>query len=169
MSNDIREMMDMVRSFKGFLNENIDGYRKWKRKNITLRGMKQVGIDNGMVTSFGRGLYTVPLSNKKMAKEYGDVFFVLNAIPKNPKVVDSLNAAEIFRQGLVNRFCKKHDKGYDVRFFNANTTIEDEMKELGYDGLIIKGREMVNYTPDDIKYFRTERELQDYYEYLIGG
>ena len=39
--------------------------------------------------------------------------------------------------------------------------------KLGYDGIIIKGREMVNYTPpDDIKYFNNERALMDYYERL---
>jgi hypothetical protein len=44
--------------------------------------------------------------------------------------------------------------------------MENEMLNLGYDGLIIKGREMVNYTPNDIKYFKTEQELQHYYESL---
>jgi hypothetical protein len=44
--------------------------------------------------------------------------------------------------------------------------MEDEMLKLGYDGLIIKGREMVNYTPKDIKYFKNENDLQRYYEAL---
>ena len=44
--------------------------------------------------------------------------------------------------------------------------MEDEMLNWGYDGLIIKGREMVNYKPKDIKYFKTENELQRYYETL---
>ncbi|MFW6247221.1 MAG: hypothetical protein ACOC22_03570, partial [bacterium] len=72
--------------------------------------------------------------------------------------------AEIWRQKLVNDFSKKHGKEYDPRFFDANTTMEKEMLDLGYDGLIIKGREMVNYKPEDVMYFRTEHELQDYYE-----
>lgn len=40
------------------------------------------------------------------------------------------------------------------------------MINLGYDGLIIKGREMVNYKPHDIKYFETESELFSFYERL---
>ena len=101
-----------------------------------------------------------------MAKQYGDVYFVVNAIPKKPKIVDSLNNAELLRQKLINDFCKKHNKNYDIRFFESNTTMEDEMLFLGYDGLIIKGREMVNYSPTNIKYFKTENELQRYYETL---
>lgn len=42
------------------------------------------------------------------------------------------------------------------------------MLNLGYDGLVIKGREMVNYTPENIKYFRTEYELEQYYYSLIN-
>jgi hypothetical protein len=43
------------------------------------------------------------------------------------------------------------------------------MIKLGYDGLIIKGREMVNYNPDNnkIKYFETENQLYMYYEDFI--
>jgi hypothetical protein len=148
------------------LNENeIENYPLWKRKNVTLRGIKELGKSNEVYGSFGKGLYTVPLSNKSMAKQYGDVYFVVNAIPKKPKIVDSLNNAELLRQKLISDFCNKHNKNYDPRFFEENTTMEDEMLNLGYDGLIIKGREMVNYTPVDIKYFRTENELQRYYEY----
>jgi hypothetical protein len=44
--------------------------------------------------------------------------------------------------------------------------MEIEMLNIGYDGLIIKGREMVNYTPKDVKYFKTNNELQSYYESL---
>jgi hypothetical protein len=45
--------------------------------------------------------------------------------------------------------------------------MENEMLNLGYDGLIIKGREMINYSPEDIKYFKTENELKNYYEDII--
>jgi len=41
------------------------------------------------------------------------------------------------------------------------------MLNIGYDGLIIKGREMVNYIPKDIKYFKNETELQLYYKTLL--
>lgn len=141
-----------------------DDYSKWKRKNVTLRGIKELGKHNEVYGSFGNGLYTVPLSNKSMAKEYGDVYFVVNAIPKNPKIVQSLNDAELLRQSLVSNYSKENGRDYDVRLFNKNTTMDREMLKLGFDGLIIKGREMVNYNPEDIKYFRTEQELKDYYE-----
>lgn len=166
MEKDMKPRKFIATTIREYLNENVENYSKWKRKNVTLRGIKEMGKPNEMYGSFGNGLYTVPLSNKAMAKQYGDVYFVVNAIPKNPKIVDSLNNAEILRQELVNDYCKKHNKNYDIRFFEANTTMEDEMLNLGYDGLIIKGREMVNYSPSDIKYFKTENELQRYYEAL---
>jgi hypothetical protein len=148
------------------LKESSDKYLSWKRKNVTLRGIKELGRSNEVYGSFGKGLYTVPLSNKAMAKQYGEIFYVVNAIPKNPKIVDSLNGAELWRQKLVNDFCKKYNEQYDIHFFETNTTIEKEMSNLGYDGLIIKGREMVNYKPESIKYFKTENELQSYYNSL---
>jgi hypothetical protein len=158
--------MELKKIIHKSLNESFEVYSKWKRKNVTLRGIKELGKENEVYGSYGKGLYTVPLSNKGMAKQYGDVYFIVNAIPKTPKVVDSLNNAEIFRQNLVNNFCKKHGKNYSLTFFEENTSIKDEMLKLGYDGLIIKGREMVNYTPQDIKYFKTEYELERYYESL---
>lgn len=154
-------------SIEGYINENTNEYSKWKKQNVTLRGIKEFGKANEVYGSFGKGLYTVPLSNRAMAKQYGDVYFVVNAIPKNPKVVNGLNSAELVRQRLINEFCKKNQKDYDVSFFEQNTTMEDEMLMLGYDGLIIKGREIVNYVPKDVKYFKTEDELRHYYETLI--
>jgi hypothetical protein len=141
-------------------------YLKWKRKNVTLRGIKNLGEHNSVFGSFGKGLYTVPLSNKSMAREYGTVYFLVNARPKHPKVVQSLNVAEIFIQQLIRQYCE--DRGreeYDIEFFYSETSIKDEMLRLGYDGLEIKGREMVNYTPDEdnILYFQTEQQLEDYY------
>lgn len=149
-------------------NVNNTDYLKWKRNNVTLRGMKSKGESNQVYASFGNGLYTVPLSNKKMAKEYGDVYFVVNAIPKKPKVVSGINDAELVRQGLINDFCKKHGESYSPSFFNSKTTMEDEMIKRGFDGLIIKGREMVNYSPpDNVLYFQSEDELKDYYELKV--
>jgi hypothetical protein len=145
------------------LMEKVDEYSKWKRKNVTLRGIKQLGSPNGVYGSFGKGLYTVPLSNKSMARQYGTIYFVVNAIPKKPKIVDSLNSAEILRYTIINNFCKKHNRDYDAIFFETNTSMDVEMIKLGYDGLIIKGREMVNYKPKDIKYFKNEIELKDYH------
>lgn len=146
------------------LEEKELSYTSWKRKNVTLRGMKELGKENNVYGSFGKGLYTVPLSNKAMAKQYGDVYFVVNAIPKNPKVVQYLNDAEILIQNIIANFCKENGKEYDISFFHKNTSIEEQMIKMGYDGLIIKGREMVNYKPENVKYFKTEYELRNYYE-----
>jgi len=164
MSKEMREQINKVKVLME--NLNVDDYPKWKKKNVTLRGIKELGKPNQVYGSFGDGLYTVPLSNKAMAKQYGDVYFVVNAIPKNPKVVDSLNTAEILRQNLISNFCKKNDVPYSNNYFSQNTSMEKEMLEIGYDGLVIKGREMVNYTPENIKYFKTEDELKRYYETL---
>ena len=151
------------------LNEvlNDKDYLKWKRNNITLRGVKNAGEENNAGAMLGRGLYTAFLSNKSLAKEYGKVYFVLGAIPKNPKVFNTLNDWEIwFYNTLVYKYSKEKGKEYpDKRDFNANATIEDEMLKLGYDGIVIKGREMVNFKPneDKINYFTNENELKNYF------
>jgi hypothetical protein len=142
-------------------------YLKWKRKNVTIRGVKEIGEENGAGAMLGRGLYTAFLSNKALAKQYGEVKYVLGAIPKNPKIFNTLNDWEIwFYNKLVYQYSK--DKEYpDKRDFDVSTTIEDEMMKLGYDGIVIKGREMVNFAPsDDIKYFSNENQLQNYYEFI---
>lgn len=90
-----------------FDNFNRREYLSWKRKNVTLRGIKKLGNDNEVFGSFGKGLYTTPLSNRSMAKSYGKVYFVVNGKPIKPKVVNSLNEAEIWRYNLINNFCKK--------------------------------------------------------------
>lgn len=145
-------------------NFNRREYLSWKRKNVTLRGVKNLGKDNEGFGSFGKGLYTTPLSNRSMAKQYGKVYFVVNGIPRNPKVVNSLNDAEIFLQRIIAKYCKENSQEYGLRYFEDNTTIEDEVMKLGYDGLIIKGREMVNYKPENILYFENEDQLETYYE-----
>jgi hypothetical protein len=129
--------------------------------------MKEVGKENSVYGSFGNGLYTVPLSNKSMAKQYGTVYFVYGGVPKKPKIVNSLNDAEIFRYNLILDFCKKHHKDYDVGFFEEITSMDKEMIQLGFDGFIIKGRELVNYTPTNVNYFKSENELYNFYNSLI--
>ena len=42
------------------------------------------------------------------------------------------------------------------------------MLKFGYDGLIIKGRELVNYKPEDIQYFKSEDELKEYFENKVN-
>jgi hypothetical protein len=147
---------------------NHKEYLKWKRKNVTIRGAKNVGQANGGGGMLGLGLYVAPLGNKALAKQYGTVYFLVGAIPKSPLVVDSLNEWEIWSQR--NLFMKYSTGSFpDQRAFFKHTTVEAEMQEMGYDGVIIKGREMVNYNPteDDIKYFQNERQLQMYYEDFI--
>lgn len=153
---------------KDFLFEEIyndNTYKSWKRKNVTVRGIKEPGSENGIVGSFGKGLYTAYLSNVKMASGYGDVYFIVNAIPQKPKIVNSLNDAEILRQDIIARFCKARGVSYSPSFFNNETTMDVEMIKMGFDGLIIKGRELVNYKPneDKLQYFKTESGLYDYF------
>lgn len=157
--------------YKKFFEKEVNqsDYLKWKRKTVTYRGIKSLGKDNEVYGSFGKGLYTAPLSNKVMAKSYGDLYFVINAIPKKPKIVYSLNEAEILRQLLVSDFCKRYNESYSLEYFEKYTSMDKEMLRLGFDGLIIKGREMVNYTPKDILYFKTEDDVKDYYEKIVKG
>lgn len=139
-------------------------YLSWKRKNVTLRGIKELGSENSGMAKYGSGLYTAFLGNRQMAREYGKVYFVVNAIPKHPKTVYSTNEAEMFLQDIVTKYCREHNVPRSNEFFSQHTTIADEMLRLGYDGLVIKGREMVNYSPsDNIMYFENEYQLQNYY------
>ena len=136
-------------------------YNKWKRENVTLRGIKEYGQENGAGAMLGNGLYTAALGNRDLAKQYGQVNFVLNGKPKYPIVFNDLNKWEIWKQGLVYKTL-----GYkDIRQFNEKTDITTEIQKLGYDGVVIKGREMVNYSPsDNVVYFQNENQLIDYYK-----
>jgi len=163
-----------MKKLKNIFEELIDEeynhkeYLKWKRKNVTIRGVSNESRVNGGSAMLGVGLYTAPLGNRALAKEYGKVYFILNAIPKKPFVVDSLNNWEVWSQNNLFML-HSNDRFPNQREFYKNTTIEAEMIKMGYDGVIIKGREMVNYTPpDNIIYFKTERELQSYYETLLS-
>jgi hypothetical protein len=177
MINKSKQNIDIINIITEELNNitnpnksfNRNEYLRWKRNNVTLRGISgNVGEENNAGAMFGSGLYTAALSNKAMAKKYGQVYFVLNAIPKKPKVFNDTNMAEIFQQQLVTNFCKKHNVPRSNHFFSEKTTISDEMKNIGYDGLVIKGREMVNYSPpDNVKYFNNENQLIQYYEDFV--
>lgn len=138
---------------------NQKEYLAWKRKNVTLRGIDENadkhGIDgnrNG-IARLGQGLYMTYLSNAKFAKQYGELTYLVNARPKNPKKFQSINLFEIWTQ---------------QNFKNSNSYSEDFLK-LGYDGVEIIGREIVNFTPnqDEIRTFSNERGLMNYYEYKI--
>lgn len=148
---------------------NHADYLKWKRQNVTLRGIRDNNSpDNGGFASYGQGLYSAFLGNREMARQYGKVHFLVNAIPKKPKVVNTTNDAEIFLQQVVTNFCKMHGVPRSNEFFSSKTTVADEMQRLGYDGLVIKGREMVNYSPpDNVLYFNTEDQLRNYFDVVI--
>lgn len=147
-------------------------YLKWKRRNVTVRGIRELGKENDGMASFGQGLYTAALGNKEMARKYGKLYYVVGAIPKHPKIVNTWNDAEIFMQGVVMRYGKEHgiNDYFDAkRDFDTKTNVREEMLRIGYDGLIIRGREMVNYTPDEdnIRYFENENQLIQYYETIV--
>lgn len=146
-------------------------YLRWKRKNVSYRGVNEDAPredgTNGGGALLGRGLYTAALSNKKMSRQYGTVYFVINAVPKNPKVLNTLNDWEIWAQdNLFTKYSK--DRFPDRRKFDENTTIEAEMQKMGYDGVIIIGREMVNYDPPgNVTYCRDESQVEAYWRLNI--
>jgi hypothetical protein len=161
--------MRYVNSYQNPNDNWRPGYLRWRRQNVTYRGIrdseKSLSDDrgNGNLAMLGLGLYTVPASNKSMARGYGDLYFVYGAIPKKPLIVGTLNAWELWSQ--------KHIYNFDTRaFYAAGGQIREKMLELGYDGVIIKGREMVNYTPDpnEVKFFRYEDDLEEFYFRIIN-
>lgn len=147
------------------------GFKKWRRSNITYRGVADEAVDgeNGRSGMLGRGLYTAPSSNKAMTREYGKTRLVANARPKNPKVFDDLNRWQIWEQ---NNLYPKDANGFpDARLFGKEgKTIEGEMQKMGYDGIEIKGREMVHFAPpDNVVYFSNEQQARQYYEAVVHG
>lgn len=159
---------NIIKVIRQEIREVLDsGYKSWKRKNVTLRGMSDVGQENSGGARFGSGLYTAFLGNRAMAKEYGKVYFVVGAIPNNPKIFNDTNQAEIWIHYNLYRF-EDENQPNPRRFHQEGKTLEGEMLKLGYDGLVIRGREMVNYSPsDDIMYFSNENQLIDYYEFVV--
>ena len=123
-------------------------YLKWKRKNITLRGIREPGEQNGVYGSFGEGLYTCSLSNRAMARQYGKVYFVVNGRPFHPKKFQGLNNFEIFRQK-----------------YESVSAMRSDLILQGYDGVEIPGREMVSYAPQNVYYFSEETNLINYYRH----
>ena len=150
---------------KEVISQDYKDYLAWKRKNVTYRGTNDTTKPNGHMIEglLGDGLYTVPLSNKSMAKTYGDLYFVYGARPKNPLIVNDLNKWQIWMQ--QNLIFKGSNDVTLYNTFRKIKNIRDEMLKLGYDGVIIKGREMVNYTPDEnVRYFANENSLINFYE-----
>ena len=67
--------MNHIESYEIFESSDRGDFLKWKRKNVALRGMKNIGQANsGAAGRFGDGLYTAALGNRTMAKNYGDVY-----------------------------------------------------------------------------------------------
>lgn len=146
-------------------------YLAWKRKNVSLRGIREEGrTENGGMARFGAGLYTAALSNRRMAREYGTVYYVVNAVPKNPIVFNDANEAEIWIGNTLMPMYIGKSRFPDSRKFYEMTTLEDAIMKLGYDGLMIKGREMVNYDPpDDVRYYKDEYQVESYWRLYVKG
>lgn len=152
------------------IRENSDAdYKKWKRDNVTYRGISEDSVDgeNGGMAMLGQGLYSVPASNKAMARKYGKLVMLVNAKPKNPKIFNTLNDWEIwFQYNVVFPISKAKGKDYpDGRDVNS---ISEEMMKRGYDGVVIKGREIVNYKPEDVRYYYNERQLEMHYDFYVA-
>ena len=140
-------------------------------KTLCIGGIKKAGTEeNGGSAMLGQGLYTAYLSNKSMAKGYGTVYFVVGAKAKHPKLFKTLNDFEIwFYNTLVFNYSKAKGKEYpDRKDFDNETSISEELQKMGYDGIAIVGREMVNFkpNPDEIRYFSNENQLMQYYEFI---
>jgi hypothetical protein len=103
-----------------------------------------------------------------MIKDYPIIMYVINAIPKKAKIVNTTGNAEMFLQNVINNWCKDNNIEYNANYFSKKTSVKEQMLKLGYDGLIIKGREYVNYTPEDIKYFNNELALLKYFNRKIN-
>ncbi len=155
---------------KDLVVEAMDpGYRKWRKANVSYRGTKADSPLDGVNEYdgvMGKGLYTTPLSNKSMAKGYGTMYIMVGAIPKKPLMMRSINDWEIWSQKMMAKANGDPSGPANQNKFFKNHTIEDEVQKLGYDGVIITGREMVLYDPDnhDIRFFKTESEVEDWYE-----
>ena len=144
-------------------------YLAWKRKNVSFRGLSNADEEkNGGGARFGSGLYTAALSNKSMAKYYGTVYYVVNAVPKNPIVFKDANAAEIWIGNTLMPMYLGKMTFPDSRKFYEMTTLEDAIMKLGYDGLVIQGREMVNYNPPkDVRYYKDESQVVSYWQLYV--
>lgn len=173
-------------------SKDVPSYSVWKRRNVTYRGIKSDNLaepndSTAMMNTFisaissmpvpllGDGLYSVPAINKNMAKAYGELYILVNARPKNPKKFRTYNDAAIWIQDklfypyLKDKVEDEYDK-FSRKEFDARTSIADEMLKMGYDGIEIVGREMVNYKPDmdNIRYFENERQLEMYYDTFVA-
>lgn len=175
VGQDINEDNDPLREHKqtkkSGVNENSTDYNKWKRNNVSYRGISsksELSTPNYAGELLGKGLYSVPASNKQMARQYGKLYILVNARPKNPKIFSSLNEAEIWIQQIIHKISGGDFPDKRV-FYEKGHTIEDEVQKLGYDGIFIKGREMVNYKPENVIYFENEQQLRDYYNNVIAN
>lgn len=167
---EIKKVVNSV--IKEFVEESRQDYLRWKRKNVSLRGLREENqTENGGMAMLGQGLYTAYLSNRQLAREYGKVYFVLNGVPKKPIVFNTLNDWEIWSYNtLIYNWCIKNGFEPSSNTFYKHTNLRDEIMKLGYDGVAIKGREMVNYTPpDNVIYFENEYQLENYYDHVVGS
>lgn len=124
-------------------------FNKWWRRHVSYRGMN--GESGSRGAALGEGLYSAALSNKSMAKEYGEVFFAVNARPIKPVKFNTLNRWEIWIQGRQQ--IEKY-KGVSIR----QIVIAE-----GYDGVEITGREYCCYNPENVRYFKTKEHVKHYY------
>lgn len=146
-------------SLKALLQEESDpSFKTWMKNNVSVRGMNGFGKDDGSgMAVLGRGLYTAPLTNKSMARVYGNLHYVVGAVPKKPMTFRNMNDWEVWLGNkLIPRTMRKSE------WFKSNT-IEGAIQKLGYDGVVIKGREMVHYNPKNVMYFGSTEELERWY------
>ena len=153
-------------TFIEFITEQ-ESFKSWFRKNASYRGLKNDDTGGGGAM-LGRGLYTAALSNKSLAKEYGEVKILIGARPKNPLRFKDLNQFEIWCQKNLYMLYPEGEFPSKRNFFK-NDTIEDAVQKMGYDGIEIIGREYVNFKPDkdSIRYFSNRLQAELYFNDFI--
>jgi tRNA nucleotidyltransferase/poly(A) polymerase len=137
----INETRKIVKNllFESFLDKS-DDYKKWKKKNVTLRGVSNnPGEYNGVGSiTLGDGFYTAHLGNKDMARKYGTVYYVVNGRPVNPLVFNNTNESEIwFQRNLYFKNFKDGSKFLesvdDATFqYLGNTCVLKTNKDVEY-------------------------------------
>jgi len=102
--------------------------------------------------------------------ETGKSFGVINALTDNDEYeIATFRIDSSSGDGRRPNSVTFSDIATDVK--RRDLTIEDAIQKMGYDGVIIKGREMVVYNTEglDIRYYKDEEQVQGYYELHVLG
>ena len=135
MSKDIREMIDKVKNFKQFVNENIDNFTKNSViKDVVYHGTwkRFDSFEKSRRGSYGKGFYF--FKNEHSATAYGSIIMRCLINIRNPFYLNENTL-----------------KGWSEKYYNKNiSSITDKLKKDGYDGVITEN-EIVVFDNTQIK------------------